>query len=160
MSKFLSRLFVEEINYKYNRLLEPLPYYSDYLKQVILAPRGFINDRESVPALKGTSTYSGVIHDLVSRSDFQIVRHGVLVSISKWDGAMVYFEAMGVRYAEQIAERPDKTMWQKLTKQLSRADRFIRQYGKTGVVAVWPGYWQKLPIMATYDQVLAANGPL
>lgn len=158
MSKFLSRLLVEEINYKYNRLLQPLAYYSDYLRQVVIAPAGFINDRESIPLLKGTNTYSGVLHDLLCRKDFRIRVNGQLVEITKWQAAKVYCEAMGVRYADQIAERPDKTLWQKSTKQLGKADRLIRRYGKTGVVIVWPGYWQRLPIMATYAEVVAVNG--
>jgi len=155
--QFLSRLFVEEIDYKYNRLTDRLVFYSAHLKCLIIAPKGFVNVWESVPGMKGTSTYSGVIHDLVSRSDFRIVRNGKPVAITKHDAAMVYNEALWCRYRQQNSEMPSRTVRQKIKKQWNRADRFCRRKLKVGVVRVWPGYWHRFTVMATYEEIRGAD---
>ena len=121
---------------RYVRLLEDFLFYSVILGCWCKAPREFICDLESVPLIRGTNPESGVIHDLVSRKDFK-------PKIDKATGMAVYLEFQ--RYYDEM----ESGNW------LNRSWDWIRRGFKAGFVRVWPGYWHKFNIMATYEEITA-----
>jgi hypothetical protein len=121
-------------DHRYVCLLEDFEFYSSSLEQWSKAPKGFICDLESVPLLKGTNPESGIIHDLVCRTDF-------LPAVSKTTAMQIYWEFQG--YYDQ---RESGNIF-------NRAWDWIRRGFKSGVVWVAPCYWQKFPIMATYEEL-------
>jgi len=88
-------------------------------------PKGFICDRESVPLFRGTSIRGGYAHDYLCRTDSKPV-------VTKKVAADVYLEIM---------EKRGASWW--------------RRYGKYWVVRFAPGYFHKLKVMASYEEVAA-----
>ena len=122
-------------NHRYVRLLADLEFYSQVCGWG-KAPEGFVCDLESVPLLKGTNPESGIIHDLVCRKDF-------LPAITKLQAAKIYLE-----FQEYYDARESGNVF-------NRAWDWLRRGFKSGVVWVAPGYWQKYPVMATYEDLTA-----
>jgi len=103
------------------------------LQDRITVPIGFIHDKESVPIVKGTSERGGVAHDYMCRSDSMPV-------VSKKLAADVYKEVMVAS-----AKEKKKNIF-------SRFNRWARKWIKWGVVMVYPGYFHKKKVMATYKE--------
>ena len=91
---FLNTLKFEAIpGGRYIRLLEDFSFYSAELGKVITAPKGFVNDRESVPRLPlvfwllgDTSEEGGVLHDYSYRK-------GSKPGLNRRQADALYYEA-------------------------------------------------------------------
>lgn len=97
MAKFLTELYIENINDTVWRLSDSLIYESDIIKQVIIVPVGFETDLASVPRIPIVYMLWGdrahreaVIHDYLYRIDSQPV-------VSESTANDVFYEAMTVR---------------------------------------------------------------
>lgn len=133
-SKFLSDLHTVDLAHpQYVMLTKPLVYYSRTLG-IIVVPAGFVTDLESVPLLRGTSKRAGVIHDYLSRFDSK-------PCVNKQLAADIYLEAMKARDIELGY------------KGLRYA---IKRNVKAAVVRVSWGYFHKLPVKATFEEVCHA----
>ena len=134
MSEFKTPLITEEINGIYARLFKPLVYESSLLSRTITVPTNFVCDYESIPLFKSTSKRAGVIHDYLCRNDLPF-------KITKQKAASVYLEAMACR-DKKFGKGWFKKAWL----------LFYRNM-KVLVVRVAPGYFQKLPVDASFDEV-------
>ena len=100
MSKFLTAVKAEQLGVDRFKLLESLAYQSDLLKIIVLVPKGFITDFESVPRwlpvvyamLQGEAHAPGVIHDYL----YQTHKAGD-VGINRKMADDVLYEAAGAR---------------------------------------------------------------
>jgi len=99
-------------------------------------PPEFVHDYESVPIFRGSSKKGGVGHDYLSRKDSVPV-------VTKKVAAQVYFEVM--EYVN-VTEVP-RNAW------FRRFRFWWRRWLKYGVVRVWPGYFHKHKVMATYEEM-------
>ena len=134
-SAFLSPLIYEDlIGGRFIKIHEPFIYFSELLNCEIEVPIDFICDLESVPLVKGTSNRGGVLHDYLCRKDSIPV-------VDKQVAADVYKEVQICR-DEQLNEGF-----------FMRMDRAFRRSFKTFVVRVAPGYFHKLKIMASLEEV-------
>lgn len=135
MGKFLTPLCNEDLDdSKFSRILKPFKFYSDVLGVEIEVPKGFVHDYESVPLIKGTSKRGGVLHDYLSRINSVPV-------VTKKKAADVYFEAMETKAAEDCKSYLQKfNMW-------------WRRWAKYSVVCVWPGFFHKHRVEATYEEM-------
>jgi hypothetical protein len=113
----------ELIDYKYSRLLAPYQYKSKVLGCTVTVPTGFIYDHESVPIIKGTSHRGGLIHDYLCRIDSKPV-------VTKKQAADAYLEVMALR-----------------------GNPWWRRYAKYWVVRFAFGYFHKLKVNATYEEI-------
>jgi hypothetical protein len=113
----------EEIDYKYVRFKEPFTMYSNVLNSDFTIPVGFVCDRESIPLIRGTSIRGGYAHDYFSRIDSSPV-------VDKKTCADIYLDIMTQR---------GNALW--------------RRYIKYWVVRVWPMYFHRLKVMASYEEV-------
>jgi len=142
-AEFLSALNMRDtIHPRYIELLLPLGFYSAVLGTAIWAPAGFICDKESVPVIEGTSIRGGVFHDYLSRFDS-------VPCVKKLVAADVYREVMETRDREVVAHF--NYGW------IKRAKMAFRRDLKVTVVRWWPGYFHKLPVKATLEQILIVN---
>jgi len=130
MTKILTELHTKALDdYKYVELTQPFIFISDVLKKNgyqhrVVIPTGMIVDYESVPLIKGTSKRSGLIHDFLSRFDSS-------PTVTKKIAADVYLEFMA-----------------------HRKNGLLRRYVKYWVVRVAPGYFHKLSVSATYEDII------
>ena len=113
----------EVIDYKYSRLKAVYSFKSRVLDCIVIVPKGFVYDHESVPFLKGTSHRGGLIHDYLCRVDS-------IPTVAKKQAADVYLEVM--KY---------------------RGNSFLRRYAKYWVVRIACGYFHKLRVDATYEEI-------
>lgn len=111
------------IDYKYSRLLAPYSFKSRALGCMVTAPKGLVYDHESVPFIKGTSHRGGLIHDYLCRIDSKPV-------VTKKQAAEVYLEVM--KY---------------------RGNPWYRRYIKYWVVRIAWGYFHKLNVNASYEDI-------
>jgi len=118
---------------KYVRLIEPFWFYSVVLGRWCYIPKGFIYDEESVPVLRGTNPEAGAIHDYLCRYDSDPI-------IDQVTAAKVYDEFQG--YYNNMDKGWLDTAWD-----------FIKRHIKTDAVIVAHGYFHRLPVMATLEQV-------
>jgi hypothetical protein len=126
MSKFLTDLVDEDIDSRYFRLHEPLAYYSDLLSDVIVVPKGFVYDHESVPIFKGTCNHAGAIHDYVCRKD-----NAFAGKITMQMAADIYKEAM-----------------------IARGNPWMRRFIKSNFVRLnWCGFWHRWSVKSTYEEI-------
>lgn len=138
VSKFFSDLHTVDLPHpNYVRLEKPLVFYSNKVG-IIVVPVGFITDLESIPLLRGTSKRAGVIHDYLSRIDSK-------PRVSKQTAASVYLEAMKSRDMEIGASSLVKALWM-----------FIRRAIKSLAVRIAWGYFHKLPVAASLEEVCCA----
>lgn len=134
-SKFLSKLIVENlIDGRFVKLHKPFRYFSKILNQEIEIPTEFICDFESVPMFKASSKRGGTIHDYFCRKDSVPV-------VTKQKAASLYLEAQKCR------DMALHKGW------LKRLDMAIRRNAKTLVVRVAPGYFHKLKVLSTLEEV-------
>ena len=144
---------VREYDHKYVEFFCNFAIHSDVLGGWIIFPIRFVCDRESTPFVKGTSIRGGYGHDLLCRTDadkFIIMDNGGSVpKITKKLAADVYLEIMSRRYSLKLET------YSGIMKQIKRLDLFARRYGKYGVVRVWPGYFHKFPVLASYEEITA-----
>lgn len=132
---FASDLIVKcFIGSKYNMLMNPFTYYSEYLDRLITIPIGFICDFESVPLIKATSKHSGVIHDYFCREDS-------IPRVTKQQAAILYLEAQAFRDSLIV------------TGYLSKFDKWFRRQFKTLIVRVAPGYFHKHKVLSTMKEI-------
>ena len=136
MSKFITKLITEDIDGKYVRLMRPFVYYSSRLGRRIVVPEGFVCDFESVPVIRGTSKRGGCKHDYLCRIDAD-------PPVTKSMAATVYREVM----KERDREFPLSRSWR------YRARMFCARWIKSTVVRFAWGYFHKLKVMASYDEV-------
>ena len=130
---FLSKLIYEDITGgQYVRLYKPFTYSSEILGKIVEIPVGFVCDLESVPIVKGTSHVSGVIHDYFCRKDSDPV-------VTKQRAAELYLEAQTCR--------------DKILKDSFDLNRWFRRQFKTIVVRVAPGYFHKINVLASLEEV-------
>jgi len=135
MSNFLTPLIVEELlDGRYVRYIEAFRYYSDYLKCEIEIPPMFICDFESVPLFKSPSKRAGGLHDYLCRTDS-------VPLVTKWQAAMVYFEAQKLRDSLVC-----KNIFQKSWR------NFLSHF-KTSVVVCAPGYFHKHRVLSTLEEI-------
>ena len=120
---YLPTIKEEVLDYRYSRILEPWSFYSEILGCLLTIPRGFVYDHESVPILKGTSHRGGLGHDYLSRKDS-------VPCVKKGIAAKVYREIMTAQ---------NKPIW--------------RRRLKYAFVLVWPGYFHKHSVFATYEEI-------
>ena len=135
MTEFLTPLINEAITSKYSRIYRPFRFYSDVLGCEVEVPIDFIHDFESVPLIKGTSKRAGVGHDYLCRQDSVPI-------VTKKVAAQVYLELMAYRDGLPYRERT----WISL---------FIRRWGKYRIVRIAWGYFHKLKVLATIEEVSA-----
>ena len=114
---------VEEIDHKYVRFLSQYRFKSHILDTTIVVPVGFVCDRESIPLIRGTSIRGGYIHDYLCRIDSIPV-------VSKKQAADVYLEVM--KY---------------------RGNSWARRYTKYWAVRIASGYFHKLKVNASYEDI-------
>jgi hypothetical protein len=142
---------VREYDYKYVEFFCHFAIHSDVLGGWIIFPIRFVCDRESTPFVKGTSIRGGYAHDLLCRKDanrFIIMDNGGPIPlITKKLAAQVYLEIMSNRYGLKLES------YSGIMKQVKRLDLFVRRYGKYSVVRVWPGYFDKFKVLATYEEI-------
>lgn len=124
---------------RFVRTTAPLKFYSTTIGQWGEIPTGFVMDYESVPLFKGTNPEAGAIHDYYSRTDSQPV-------VSKKIAAKIYEEFQSYYDAHEKAKSP-------VFRLLNRVFDWIRRKGKTATVRVWPRYFHKHKVSATYATI-------
>ena len=141
MSAFLTPLIEEDCgDSRYYKLHEVLDFWSDKFSRHFKAPIGFVNDRESVPIIKGTSNRAGVMHDLVCRKEFDL---------SQSECADLYFECMESVDIEKYKLDDGKC------RQFRRFDKWWRRWVKSSVVRLPLNFYHKFSINATYEEISA-----
>ena len=148
VTKILSPLILESIpgtNGRYVRLAANFGFYSDVLDCEIWVLKGFVCDKESVPGLRGSCPEGGVAHDYLSRYDSNPV-------VTKHMAALVYLELMELMYSLDD-NKVSYGKYFKLRYYLNKAWDGVRRFGKFGIVSIWPGYFHKLSILATIDDI-------
>jgi hypothetical protein len=125
------------------RTIAPFPFYSVILGRWSEIPAGFIYDEESIPVLRGSNPEAGAIHDYLCRKDSDPV-------VDKLTAALVYREF--IAYYNSI--EPQQT--NKIKAWLNAVYDYIKMRIKPDAVIVAPGYFHKLPVMATLEQVQEA----
>jgi len=119
----LPDIFERVRNYKFSQLFMVWEFYSEVLKYKISIPIGFWYDHESTPYFKGTSHRGGLAHDYLCRKDSVPV-------VTKKEAAGVYLEIMT----------------------LQKNDAW-RKYAKYWTVRIWPGYFHKHKVKASYEEM-------
>jgi hypothetical protein len=139
MTEILTALINEDIDARFARLHAPFAVWSEVLGRRVEAPAGFVHDYESVPVIRGTSRRGGVIHDYLCRFDSDPI-------VTKKQAAQVYLEVMACRDG-----LPDRYS------HLSSVSLWARRWIKYGVVRVWPGYFHRHKVAATYEEMSGAE---
>ena len=122
------------------RTIAPFPFYSAILARWSEIPTGFIYDEESVPVLRGTNPEAGAIHDYLCRSDSDPV-------VNQLTAAKVYREFIAYYNKTEPQQSNIIKGW------LNAIYDFIKMRVKPDVVIVAHGYFHKMPVMATLEQV-------
>lgn len=118
---------------KYVRLLADFHFFSVILGRWCCIPKGFIYDEESVPILRGTNPEAGAIHDFLCRFDSDpIVDKQTAANV--YEEFQIFYNAMDRGWFDKI--------WD-----------WIKEHIKTDAVRLAPGYFHKLPVMATVEEV-------
>lgn len=133
-----SNIKIERLNgTRFVKLLDPFSFFSETLDRTCTIPKGFIYDEESVPILKGTNPEAGAIHDYLCRKDSDPV-------CSKEVAAAVYLEFQ--TYYDGQEKGILNAVWD-----------WIRRRFKRDVVLVAPGYFHRHKVMATLEEMEAAE---
>jgi len=161
-SEFLSNLINETLEHGFFRLHAPFIFYSAKFRCTITMPILFVHDKESVPGIKGTNERAGVIHDGGSRIDFVSVcivwDDGTEpVEFNKAQVAALYLEAMETRdnQMKELELQKNSGILPIAWCYVGVFNRWWRRPLKYSVVRIWPGYWHKFPVMATYEEITA-----
>ena len=118
------------------RTIAPFPFYSAILKRWSKIPAGFVYDEESIPILRGTNPEAGAIHDYLCRYDSDPVVDQ-LTAAKVYEEFQIYYNNLDSGWLDQL--------WD-----------FVKRHVKTDAVIVAQGYFHKLPVMATLEQVQEA----
>ena len=118
------------------RTISPFPFYSAILKRWSKIPTGFVYDEESIPILRGTNPEAGAIHDYLCRYDSDPVVDQ-LTAAKVYEEFQIYYNNLDSGWLDQL--------WD-----------FVKRHVKTDAVIVARGYFHKLPVMATLEQVQEA----
>jgi len=138
-TKLLSDLIVKDIiGSRYVELYLPFSYYSKILDKVVVIPEGFICDYESVLFIKSTSKVGRVVHDYWCRKNSDPI-------VTKQQAADLYLEVQKCR--DNILNGG----W------FARFNRSCRRNVKTLVVRAVFGYFHKLKVKSTLEEVSGAN---
>ena len=136
MSAFLTDLITKELlGSKYAELVEPFVYQSSGLDKIIIIPRSFICDYESVPLLKASSKRAGVIHDYLCRADSIPV-------VTKQMAATIYNESQAHR--DELLDEG----------KVRFVIRNIIRIVKTFVVRVAWGYFHRFDVAAKLEDII------
>ncbi len=137
---------------RYVRNIGTWSFYSVVMGDWCDAPDGFVHDTESVPVVKGSNREAGAGHDLACRSDFK-TREKQLTP-TKLQAARIYLELQ--RFFDAFERRRWKSStWQHwLIDQPNRFWDFIKRGGKSAFVSVFPGYFHRYKVSATYDEMM------
>ena len=123
-------------DHKRKRFLEDWWAYSAILGRWFCIPKGFVFDEESIPLLKGSNPEAGGVHDYFCRKDSDPV-------VSKTMAAKLYFEFQA--YFDEM----ESGNW------FNRAWDWTWRGFKSNFVKVWPGFYHKFKVMATYEEITA-----
>lgn len=115
------------------RTISAFPFCSVILGRWSEIPAGFIYDEESVPILRGTNPEAGAIHDYFCRYNSDPVVDK-LTAANVYNEFQAYYNAMDKGWFDRI--------WD-----------WFKRHIKTDAVILAPGYFHKLPVMATLEQV-------
>jgi hypothetical protein len=156
-TEILSPLITEDILGTYGRIqriAQPYGFRSVTLYNQGLDPERWIEtdfyfDKESVPLFKGSCPWAGAVHDPACRKDFD--ESG---KVGKIVAADMYLEFMKYCYDNpQFAYgRIDSGIKGDIRKILDIG----LEYGKYSMVVCWPGYFHKLNMHSTLEEVRAA----
>lgn len=127
------------------RLIDDFYFYSVILGRGGKIPKGFIYDEESIPILKGSNPEAGAIHDYLCRIDSDPI-------VTQYVAAKVYREF--IQYYNRI--EPEPKNW--FMARLDDVYDFIKMRIKPDAVIVAQGYFHKLPVMASLEQVQEVLG--
>jgi len=111
------------IDYKYSRLNVSYSFKNRLLDCIIIIPKGFVYDHESLPLIRGTSHRGGLVHDYLCRIDSIPV-------VTKKQAADIYLEVMKFR---------GNSWW--------------RRYTKYWAVRLAWEYFHKLKVNASYEEI-------
>jgi len=130
---------------KYARVVQPFRFRSKVLYDLGLeyereAPIDFVFDFESVPWFRGSCPEGGGGHDLACRKDFDPSG-----KVTKKMAADIYLELMKCAYSMNDESN--------LKGRLERFEDMSLEYIKYSAVVVWPGYFHKHNIMASYEEM-------
>lgn len=139
--KILTPLLTKNIDDdRWVQLTAPFIFESDVLKEAglkyrITIPTDFVQDFESVPAIRGRNKRGGTVHDYFSCFDSNPV-------VTKGIAAACYLEMCA--YCDAI----DHTR-----SLVDHALDFARRWSKVLVVRVWPCYFHKRSVSATIEEI-------
>lgn len=138
MARILAPLINQCIDSHYYMVHDHFRIQLDTLKKEglpdILDISAFVHDNESVPLLKGSCDPAGVTHDYLCRIDSIPV-------VTKRIAALSYLE---------VLEMFDKIKNPNLVYSVAY---YLRRNAKYAVVMVWPGYFHKYKVGATYEEI-------
>ena len=146
MTRILSEYHIQRLdNDRFVQMTADFIIESDELAKAGFNPRlvikkGFVQDEESVPGIRGRNARGGAVHDNLSCYDSIPV-------VTKALAAAVYLEINA--YCDSIDEGRNR---------LTMAKDFLRRWSKWGVVRVWPGYFHKRSIYATSEELYGIKG--
>jgi hypothetical protein len=152
MSKFLTDLLEENIESSgYFRHHENFGYYSDILGCEIWGRKGFVNDHESIPGLRGSGDWAGVIHDEVCRRDIEDWFVGTpKVKLTIQIAASIYKEALDTLNMMKYEEDTDNVF----KRQSRRFGRWTVKHVKSNFVRLnWCGFWHRWSVYSTYEEI-------
>jgi len=147
MTEILTPLVVEELQGNYVRLQQPFIFKSKVLadaglQSTVVGPAGFVFDFESVPLIRGSNKRGGTAHDILCRLDSMPI-------VSKIIAAKVYLEIMLYAYKHDEQTLEEKEIKRKIV----HAWNIFRAYFKFTVVLVAWGYFHKLKMDATLEEI-------
>jgi hypothetical protein len=155
-TEILSPLITEDVPGTYGRIFriaKPYGFRSVTLYNLGLEPERWIDtdfyfDKESVPLFKGSCPWAGAVHDFACRKDFD--PSGL---VTKKVAADMYMEFM--RYCYD-SPKYDYGRISGLGSGLRKIEDMTLEYLKYTIVVCWPGYFHKLKIHSTLEEVRAA----
>lgn len=109
--------------------------YRNGLKYICGADAGFVYDLESIPWFRGSSPVGGTAHDILCRIDSD-------PQVTKYIAAKVYLELACYEYGINGGTYPER----------------FKAWAKYGVVVVWPGYFHRHKMNATYKEMAGICG--
>jgi len=133
-------------NPRFIRFIERWGWYSPLLDMWIWIPKGFVCDTESVPLFKCSNPEAGCGHDYLSCYDS-------VPLVTKQIAASCYRELQ--RYFDNLegAERKNTCITEEIEDFLNGIHNKIHRDIKTGVVRIWPRYFHRRSVYATYEEI-------
>lgn len=155
----MTRIFTELItrhidNERFVQLEDDFVFESDVLRKaglqsLVTVPKGFVQDFESVPIVRGSNKRGGTAHDYFCRIDSVPV-------VTKAQAAEIYREIMAYTY--HIDSLRGVGLWAKLQDTFDDFKNWSKRWSKWAVVYVYPGYFHKFRVMATCREIAGIDG--